>query len=186
MVSILGRELYSKCVSLLQCVSMCVFLNICSSLALLSLLYMAHPCSGCWTPPALLLFVHKKGEEDRDGARRRPFFCSHAVLKDLFVKGLASVDFCKLHVSYPRLFSPRPTLFSFSSFPSAFLPWPCSLRPPPSRQQMLGLRPDVFCLSLSGHIFNKLSNSKHLQRRLLSSALLPHCRNITGRERLTL
>ena len=36
---------------------------------------------------------------------------------------------------------------------------------------MLGLGPDVVCLSLSNHIF--FSYSKHLQRRLLSSAAIP-------------
>lgn len=32
------------------CIYVCVFWNICSSLALFSLLYMTHPCCGCWTP----------------------------------------------------------------------------------------------------------------------------------------
>lgn len=50
-----GRDLSSKTKSyapnVRACVSVylrvCVFLNICSSLALFSLLYMAHPCRGC-------------------------------------------------------------------------------------------------------------------------------------------
>ncbi len=140
------------CVNVYLCV--CVFLNICSSLALFSLLFMAHPCSGCWTPKLLCW----KREEDRD--KEIEHVCSHfsRVFEEfyLIVKRYSISWFLQAPVFFsPSLFSSFHFVFlrSSPSSPSVFLSWPCSLHPPPSRQQMLGSASRCFVfITLRSHL----------------------------------
>lgn len=158
------------CVFTSVCVCMCVcFWTSAPHWLCFFLLYTAHPCTGCRTPKLCCLSLENTGK----WVRKTQTFCAaifNKVFLYLCVRELASVNNCKLQCSVPTL--PVLPTFCFPSLSSVwgYLPWPCSLHPPPSRQQMLGLHPDVLCLSLSSHIFNKLSYIKHLQRRLLCSA----------------
>lgn len=154
------------------CACACVFFlgNICSSLALFSPPLRGPPLS--WVLDSL---------EKRGGQRWRKRNTPAAISVEWILshRGEISISrfFRKLqlsvsHFPYPLFTLCFPSLLS--SFPLSGSPvrgHARSLHPPPSRQQMLGLDPDVVCLSLSNHIF--FSYSKHLQRRLLSSAAIP-------------
>lgn len=98
------------CVSVYLCV---FFWNICSSLALLSLLYTAHTCSGCSS-------AEKEGKTEikRGRDEEREHFCSHfSRVLYLLVKGLASVEFLQAPVHCSHF-----VFLLFSSFPLSFSP----------------------------------------------------------------